>query len=483
MAERRSPASSVRASLVWSYGAHLLVFGATFAGMVVVTRLLTPRELGIFGVGFAIAGVLNAVSQFGVANYLIREREVTPQVAATCFTVNALISLAIAAALLLLGTLGGGLFDDPAIPAVLRLLAMMPVFGLFEIVPAALMTRAMRFGPLSLLQLGKACANAGVMIAAAYAGWSYLSPAMGAVAGAAFGAIGFSLVGRHEVTLRLSLKGARAVTAFAFHIMSTGGIPILTARLAELVIAQMLGLAALGVYTRASQLAAIVWDGAYGLSTRVIYVQMAAERRELGSTRETFLRATRLLTAAMWPAMAGIAVLAGPIVHRIYGPQWDAAALPLAMLMIAQCIGIAYAMAWELCVLSDRTAWQARVEAGRALIGLAALFAGALVSLPAAAASRIFDALVGLAIYRPKMPEMAGVSAAEARQARAGNVLLAVVAIAPTALLMALREWAFETPLAELAGAIGLGAVLWLAALAATRHPLFGELTALTIRR
>ena len=112
MAAAPPTGSTVRASLAWSYGAHLLVFAVTFAGIVAVSRLLTPRELGIFGVGFAIAGVLSAVSQFGVANFLIREREVTPQTAATCFTVNALISLAIAAALLLLGTLGSGLFDD-----------------------------------------------------------------------------------------------------------------------------------------------------------------------------------------------------------------------------------------------------------------------------------------------------------------------------------------------------------------------------------
>lgn len=476
-------AGSVRLSLAWSYGAHLLVFAVTFAGMVVVSRLLTPRELGIFGVGFAIAGVLSAVSYFGVANFLIRERELSPQIIATCFTVNAILSIAIAAALLALGTLGAPLFAGPAIPEVLRLLALMPVFALFEMAPAALMTRDMRFAPLSLLQLGKASVNTTVMIAAAYAGWSFLSPAIGAVAGAGFGALGFSIVGRRGRTLRLSLKGARAVAGFAFHMLAAGGIPIMTARLAELVVAQLLGLAALGVYTRASQLAAIVWDGAYGLSTKVIYVQMAAERRETGTLRVTFLRATRLLSAAMWPVMAGIAVLAGPIVHRIYGPQWDAAALPLAILMGAQCIGIAFAMSWELCVLSERTGWQARVEALRALAGLAALALGAMVSLPAAAAGRLVDALLGLAIYRPRMPEMAGASSAETRQAYAGNAFLALVAIAPAALLMAFRGWSSDTPLVELAGAVAIGGMLWLAGLHATRHPLLAELKALTSRR
>ena len=483
MASAAPPSRSIRASLAWSYGAHLLVFAVTFAGMVVVSRLLTPRELGIFGVGFAITGILSAASYFGVANFLIRERDLSPQTLATCFTVNAILSMAIAAFLFLLGTLGGALFADPAIPEVLRLLALLPVLAMFEMVPSALMTRAMRFGPLSLVHLGKACTNTAAMIVAAWAGWSYLSPAVGAVCGAVFGAIAFSIVGREDLGLRLSLRGARAIAVFTVHMMSAGGIPIVTARLAELVIAHMLGLAALGVYTRASQLAAIVWDGAYGLSTKVIYVQMAAELRETGSLRQTFLRGTRLLSAVMWPAMAGIALLSGPIVHHVYGPQWDAAAVPLAILMIAQCVGVAYAMAWELAILTHRTGWQVRVESARAFAGLAAFTVGALISLPAAAAGRIVDTAVGYVVYRPRLAGIAGASAAETRAAYSGNLLLALVAVAPAAAYMALHGWSFELPLVGIAAAVGVGGVLWLAALRSMRHPLFDELRQLLQRR
>lgn len=473
---------TVRTSLAWSYGAYLLVFAVTFGGMAVVSRLLTPRELGIFGVGFAITSLLSAVSHFGVATFLIRERELTPQIKATCFTVNALVNLAIAAILLALGTFASPMFDGPAIPDVLRLLALVPVVALFEMMPAALMTRAMRFGPLSLLQLGKAAVNAGTMVAAAYAGWSYLSPAIGAVAGAAFGALGFSLVGRRDLTLRLSLTGARAVATVTGQIMAAGGTPLVAVRLAELAVAQFLGLAALGVYTRASQLAAIVWDGAYGLSIRVIFVQMAAELRETGTPRKTFLRATKIVSAVLWPAMAGMAVLAGPIVYVVYGPQWVDAALPLAILMIAQCICIGFAMAWEVGVLTGRTAWQVRAEAARALVFLVASIVGALINLPAAAAGRIVDALAGYALFRPRLPEMAGATAAETRRAKSGNLALTALAVGPAAVLMALRGWSYTVPLWELAAAIILGGLFWLAALAATRHMLFLEAMALLRR-
>lgn len=474
---------SVRASLAWNYGAHFLVFAVTLGGMVVVSRLLTPRELGIFGVGMAISGVLGTISYFGVANYLIRDETLSEKTKAACFTVNALMSLTVASVLLLLGTVGVGLFGDPAVPEVLRLMAAVPVLGIIEMVPATLLTRAMRFGPVSLVQLGKAVVNAGVMMLLAFRGWSYLSPAFGVIAGALFGAVAFAIVGRGLATYRVSLENWRRIAAFAAQMVTAGGVPIITARLSELIVAQWLGLAALGIYTRASQLAAMVWDGAYGLSTKVIYVHMAAKLRETGSLRETFLRATRLLTAVMWPAMAGIAVLAGPIVHHLYGTQWDAAAWPLALLMAAQCVSLGYAMMWELCVLRDRTAWQARMESTRAISGLIAFALGALVSLPVAAAGRIVDGLVGYAIYRPKMPDLAGAGREETRAAYAGNLGLAAIALAPVTGVMAWHSWSFTAPLWQLALAVVAGGSAWLAALAATRHLLFEELRLLLAPR
>jgi hypothetical protein len=224
----------------------------------------------------------------------------------------------------------------------------------------------------------------------------------------------------------------------------------------------------------------MVWDGAYGLSTRVIFIQMAAELRERGSLKDTFLRTTRLLTAVMWPVMGGIAVLSGPIIHILYGPKWEGAALPLAILMVGQFIAIGFAMNWELCVLTHRTAWQARIEAARAMVGLAAFAVGATFSLPAAAAGRVFDALLGYVIYRPRMADMARATPADVREAYRGNLLLAVVAVTPAIGLMTFSSWSHSTPVEQLAAAVAAGSVLWLLVLYATKHPLFDEVRFLT---
>jgi len=480
--ERLSQPPGVRTSLAWIYGTHLVMAAVTLGSTVIVSRLLSPRELGVFGVGMAICAMVGAISQFGITNYLIREANLPEAKIAAGFTANALVSLVASAVLVLLGTLGGRLFGDPAVCRTLQLLALVPALGVFEFLPGTLLTREMQFDRTSLVQLAKSAINAAATIGLALAGWGYLSFVAGAVLAALFGAVGFSLAGRRHVRCALTLRGLRDPLVFGAQMMSAGGVAVIAPRIAELVIAQQLGLGALGLYSRASGLAMLIWDGAYGLSTRVIYVRMAAELRATGSLRQTFLQSTRLLTAVMWPAMIGLAVLAGPVVHLLYGAQWDGAALPLAVLMLSQFVAIGFAMSWELCVLTGHTGWQARTEIVRAGIGLAVFAVGTLFGLAAASAGRIADAVFGFVVYRPKMREMAGVSAAEMRGAYAGSFVLTGLTVAPALGLMAVWEWSPTVPLTLLGGAIAAGAVLWLAALRGLRHPLYAELAALLPR-
>ena len=56
----------------------------------------------------------------------------------------------------------------------------------------------------------------------------------------------------------------------------------------------------------------------------------------------------------------------------LYGEQWLAAALPLSALMVAQFIGVAFGMNWELFVLRGETGRQARYEVARLVLGVPA---------------------------------------------------------------------------------------------------------------
>ncbi len=466
---------SVRRSLAWSYASQISAYAVTFAVSLVVARLLSPSEVGEFAVATAVAGVLSIVSAFGVGPYLVREATVTPAKTATAFTVNAIVNLILGLVIAATAVLGARLFSDPAIGRVLILLAALPVLGIFEFLPITLLTRDVNFGVVSGITLLRVILNNIIVVVLALRGWSSLSLAAGALSAGLFSVVAYTVVARRHMSLRLSLQGWREIAVFGLQMMSIGGVAATVARLSEIALAKISGLAAMGLYARASGISNLTWE-TYGVATKVIFVQMAAEQRQSGTVRQTFVRGIQMLTAIMWPCMIGLAVLSRPFVHWFYGDRWLAAALPLSILMLAQAVALSFGMNWELCVLTRRTAWQARVEVTRSVIGALAFCLGAVVGLAAASAGRLVESLIGLMFYRGKMPAMAGSPPGELGRVYAQSVGLTLAAVTPSGGLMLFTGWSATTnPLAILATVI-LGGAVWMALLARGDHPLMAEL-------
>src|SRR3954454_19500667 len=85
--------SAVRRSLVFSFAEKYGSYAINFVGMVILARLLTPKEFGIFTVGMAVVALIDVFRDFGVGNYLVQEREVTEAHVRAAFTLTFCISL------------------------------------------------------------------------------------------------------------------------------------------------------------------------------------------------------------------------------------------------------------------------------------------------------------------------------------------------------------------------------------------------------
>ena len=473
---------SIRKSLAWSYGGQAFTFAVTFVSSVIVARILGPYEMGVFALAMATAGLLSILSSFGVGPYLIRHEAIEPGTTATVFTINALINGVIAAAMLLTAHLGGYFDLNPAVARVLSLIALSPLINIFEFLPSTLLQRDMRYRALSLIGMGKVVVTSTTVVAFALAGFGAVSPAFAIVASSFFGCVASNLVGRPYASVRLGLTGWRDVLTFGIHMMTVGGFASIAQRLCEITMGRLLGLAALGTYVRASSLADQVWYNVYGQATRVIFTQMADEMRETGTLKRTFLAGISMITALVWPFLLGLAVLAGPAMHFLYGEKWLAAAAPLSLLMIGHAIGLCFGMNWELGVLTKRTGWMARMEVAKATTGSIAFVLGTFSGLAFAAAGRVVEALTGLALYGPKMREMAGCEKGEISGVFRQGAALTVAAVAPVALLMLATGWSPSTSWWLIFPAVVLGIALWLSLLRALRHPLMDEIRRLLVK-
>jgi O-antigen/teichoic acid export membrane protein len=467
---------ALRKAIAWSVGGQTLSYLILFLASVVVARLLTPRDMGIFAATMALVGILNTLAAFGVATYVIRAKDFKQSTLDSAFTINAMLSCAVALAILLASFLAGRYFNSPDVARALVPLSISAVISIFEFRPVTVLQREMQFKQVAVIQTAKALISNTITITLAILGYSYMSLPYGNVAFALSGVVAANLLVRQHISVRLSMAEARAITSFGLQMMSITGIGMVVRRASDLILGNMMGLVTLGLYSRASSIATLIIDNAYTAVTRVLFVRLSEEHRTKGTVRDVFIASFEILTALLWPVQLGLAVLAGPAIYYLYGARWVGASLPLSILMIAQCVSLSLAMNWELFVLKGETARQTKMEFTIACVGMAFFVIGCMFNIVAAAGARLAEAFFGFTLYHRHMVRLSEARHGQVPKILARNAVLALVAVVPSFVLMLVERWSYQTPLYWIAAAVMTGILCWYLLLQKMTHPLGAEI-------
>lgn len=461
--------------MAWMVLCQCSLFVAQFGTSLALARLLTPYETGIFSLAAAFAGLLSTIRSCGLSSYIVRAERVDAALLASVFTVNLILSLATALLILGLSVFGSMLLGEPGVQRALVVLAVVPLLGALEFLPSAMIERHGNFRAVALVNMLRGLTASGAMLVLAILGFSYMSQAYGQVVGTLAAVLVANSFGFRHASLRLGFTGWREILTYGSRLFAIAGVAGIAGRAGDLIIGRMLGLSAFGLFSRAASLNALMWDHLHTVITRVVFVDLANHQRQGRSLRTSYLATLRLITALLWPAFAGAAVLAGPIVRLLLGPAWAGAALPFSLLSIAAIILSSLTMTWEVFLIRDQTALQARFEFIRNGAGLVMVAVGSLFGLGGVGMARISEALLAVGLYRPHLERMTDTFGRDYVPIYLHALGLTVVAIVPAFAVMSVWGWSAETPLPSLAAAVGLGIASWAYGLWYLRHPLVHE--------
>ena len=466
---------SLKSSLSWMGLAQLISFGLQFATSIVLARYLTPYEAGIYGISLATVGLLSLVQALGLSALIVREEVLTTEIARTAFTINALIAVGLATAIALASTTAGAALSEPGVARVLLVLAVNPLIGIFSLLPTANLERRGRFKELAIMGTISGTITAGTTIILALRGFSYMSVAYAQLGGALIGTILVNVVGRQFVSLHLGFASWRRVGDFGLQMLAVGGVHSLSNRVSDIVLGHFLGLSALGLYNRAANLNNLVWSNIHLAIARVVLVDYAELHRQGQSLRGRYIGTVEIVTAALWPAFAGVAVIAGPFIQIVYGARWVPSAGPLALLALASMVLVAITMTFELFAATGNLRTQTRIEFIRAGLALGSFSLACLVSIEAAAAARVFEATVAVVLYRPYLNKMTSTNFADFIPIYSKSAFLTLLAVAPVGMIMGMHKMSADVPLLLLFAGIALGFLLWIAGLSILDHPILQE--------
>ncbi len=454
-----------------SVGQAVLQIAAT----VVLARLLTPQQFGAVAAALLVIGLAQLLTQLGVSAALVQRHTLTDEDVSAAFGFSVLGSVVFAAALAAGAPVLNPLVGLPAESGLLPLLSPALVLAGVAAVPAGLLQRRLRFRPLAVVDLIAAGpATIGVSVGLALAGFGPYALAWAEIVAALVTAVGYLVLA--GPTLRPLRPAAawdrlRPMLGFGsgYSLTQLGNWAAQNAD--NLVVANVLGTGALGVYSRAynllSEPAAVIG----GAADKVLFPAMARVRDDGERLRAAYVRSASLIALVTVPAAVLLFVLAPEVVRVLLGPRWDAVVLPLQVFAVVllprttykistsltRATGAVYRAAWrqwlytaEVVVFCSVGAHLAGVD-GVAVGAAVAIVAHFLVMLRFSA--RVSDGLMGatLRMYGKHLPAFAATVAATVGTAAAvrplGSDLLTLAAgalaaaVAAGAVLVALRRW------------------------------------------
>ncbi|MFM9936106.1 MAG: lipopolysaccharide biosynthesis protein [Novosphingobium sp.] len=476
----RPPAMSVRTAAAWALVSQYTAFTIQFATSIVLARwFITPAELGLFSIAFAAVTLVAFLQDFGVTRYINGERDLTPDKIHTAFTIS--VGFAWGIALLAICASGpiAAFYHDPQLRPITLVIACSYLCVPLAIVPQATCQRRMDYKSNTMIEVGSSLANALTAITLALMGYGALALAWGAFAQQAARLVVSQWRAGLMLPWPLRIKGAAPV----FKLGGTNSVLAtcysITGRAPELVIGRLLDNAAVGLFTRASGLALQLRLLVAGAVTGVFYPAFRRVRDNGEPLAPPYLRVVAAYTGITWPAMAGIAVLAAPLINLLYGPRWDAAAPLLGWIALSQLCYVALPLNADLPLLLDRM----RSLIRRNIIETAASVLLIAVSAPFGllwvAISRFVHGLIFIVIYAPMMQEMLGFRWRDLAVIYVRSLLATAAAVTPVLISYALWRPAAEAGLVQMASMAGAGGVCWLITLRLTGHPLFAEIAAM----
>ena len=387
---------SIILSALGQYGRQVILFGAS----VVVARLLTPAEMGVFAVSMGVIGLLEALRTMGIPSYFVALRTVSTEDLRLYAGLSWLLGLGFAGLLVALSWWASAFYANPQVGTSLRILAVAHGLSPIGAVPGLLLLREMRFGAMLWIGLAAGAVQAVTVISLAASGAGPLSLAWAQVASNLASSAGSVLCVPAMFGLRPSLRDWRRPLGFGGWLTATSISGSIGMQAAELIIGRVLGLASTALYSRALGLAGLVRTLFYATTVQpALPAFVHAEREEAGGMGRVYLRFVAVITGLSWPAFAALAIWAEPITVLLYGEQWRPSAALLPMICLASIFAFAALPYHQVLVARQRVRLFFLCETGLLLNWLVLLLVATRLSLHAVAWAYVAGSLIGVVVY------------------------------------------------------------------------------------
>ncbi len=467
---------SLRRALFMAVSGRYVAVAIQLAGSLVVARLLSPTDFGLFGIAASIVAVTASLREFGISSYLVQVQPLDRLALGRAVSFSAMLSLAVGVPLFLARAEVAAFFGDARVGELVGILCLNFLLVPLSVGTLARLQRQLRFGLVNLILVIHTVVAMATTISLAWAGFGPASLAIGQVVQTAAYVALLALMEPGTVFCRPVLTGMLPMLRFGAFSALSGMVTQAGNYGTSIILGRLLGPAMVGFFERGNGLyQAVNNDLVGGAIGQVLYVGVANAKGDRAALAALCRRSLENLAGAIWPGYALLAVLAGPIILTLFGAQWAPSVPVLQVLCVAGVLSAGYLVHARLLLAHGRTATLFGVEAVGQFVRLGAVGLLAGFGVTAAACGGVAAGVALAVLYGVAARHVLVVPGARVVRIFGHGLAIAAAAALPPGVLVAVDPWGLSPFwLAAIGGILGLAC--WAAALHLTRHSFAGEL-------
>lgn len=315
--------SKVYKSLAFSMSSKYLTRAINLASIVVVSRILTPAEIGVFAIASALILVASELKMFGASNYLIRKEEVTDSDVRNALGVSFLISWGLGAILFIASWSLEQFYGKTDIASLIQILTLGFFLSPHVGVGRALLQRDFKFKQVFWVETLSVSFYFVSVISLVYLDFSYFALAVANALKAVVEMLLVCIVFKHP-NLRLlpAVDQFRKVFKVGFYVSFANVLRQVTISVPDLIIGKLGTSAQVAYFSRGMGLLNFLTMTINAGIQPVIAPLLADKKRTGQDVSTTFLKSSQLLCAITIPMLAVAGYSGTQVIVFFFGSQW-----------------------------------------------------------------------------------------------------------------------------------------------------------------
>jgi len=473
--------TSVRRSLAIVVVENQLIFALQFAMYIIVARLLTPQEIGLYSIAVITLSAAQVLRDFGVVAYIIKESELTTEKIRAASAISFSVSWSLAVLVFLASFPLAHFYEEPRLKALTWVLAANFVMIPFGAISMAVLRREFQMGRIFAIRVTSAFASAATSVVLALLGFGPMCLALGNTVNTAVTVVGARLFRPARLPLWPSFRGVRKILTFSGQTLTSSLLMEASRAAPDAILGKVIGPAGVALFGRAAgfvDVFARFMSQAMWSVTLPFFSKVKREGEEVGPA---LARAQSHLVGVAWPFYAVLGLAAHPVMLTVFGNQWVASIPVLRWLSAFGAATAATMFASTALIGANHAAREVRMTAKVHVLRIVIVAAAASFGIVPLAICLSAAAIAEVAIVTAEIRRTLGIQLTTIGAIYARAAALAAWSSLP-ALALVVGDRMQELRLAGLLLLAVASLAFWLIGVFLLRHPLRSEISAVAAR-